>query len=363
MIDYAKLAGESISTLVAYKPGKPIDELKREFGLTEIIKLASNENPFGPSPKVIEAIKSSLDNISRYPLGDAYDIRTAVAAKYNVPPECLVFGAGSNEIIELLLRTYVKTGEHAVSPAPSFSVYGIISQAMQTRCEWCATDDRFKIDLDCLLASIKPDTRVVFLANPNNPTGVYVSSDELKAFMKRVPENTIVVMDEAYIEFADAEDMPDTVSWYKEFPNMVLMRTFSKAYGLAGLRIGYMIGDKDCCSMMDRVRQPFNTNMLAQVAAVAAIKDEEYLGSVLRRNIEGKHYLYGKFSEMSLDYIPTQTNFILVNVGDGARVFDALLRKGVIARFMGPALAPYIRVSIGTEKENEIFAEALKAVL
>ena len=363
MINYKKLAGEDIANLVAYQPGKPIDELKREYGLTEIIKLASNENPFGPSPKVIEAIKGSLDNISRYPLVDAYDIRMAVAQKYGVEPDNLIFGSGSNEIIELLLRTYVKPGEFVASPAPSFSVYGIIAQAMQTRCAWMPTKTNFHIDLDCLLDSVTEKTRVLFLANPNNHTGTYIPEHELRSFIAPIPENTIIVMDAAYVEFADAKDMPDTTHWFKDYPNMVMMRTFSKAYGLAGLRIGYMIGDKTCCSMMDRVRQPFNTNMLAQVAAVAALKDEEYLQSVLQRNLEGKQYLYNKFTELDLDYIPSQSNFILVNVGDGKKVFDGLLAKGVIARYMGPALGEYIRITIGTPQENETFINALKAVL
>ncbi|MDR2869448.1 MAG: histidinol-phosphate transaminase [Deferribacteraceae bacterium] len=362
MIDYAKLAGKDIASLVAYQPGKPIDELKREYGLTDIIKLASNENPFGPSPKVLEAVKASLDEICRYPLGDAFHIRAAVAKNYDVPTDCLVFGSGSNEIIELLLRTYVKAGEHVVSPSPSFSVYGIIAQAMQTSCNWIPTGARFEVDLERLLAAINAKTRVVFLANPNNPTGTYIPENDLRAFVKRVPEETIIVMDEAYIEFADATDIPNTVHWYKEQPNMVMMRTFSKAYGLAGLRIGYMIGDAACCAMMNRVRQPFNTNMLAQVAAVAAIHDTEYLQNVIAGNLSGKKYLYEQFEALDLDYIPSQSNFIMVNVGNGKKVFESLLAKGVIARFY-PAQGEYIRITIGTQKENETFISALKAVL
>ncbi|MDR2884004.1 MAG: histidinol-phosphate transaminase [Deferribacteraceae bacterium] len=362
-MDYSKLAGSNINSLVAYKPGKPISELKREFGLKRVIKLASNENPLGPSPKVINAITSTLPEISRYPTGDAYELRMAVAAKYNVSPKQLLFGAGSNEIIELLLRTYVKAGETTLSPAPSFSVYGIISQAMGSKCEWVPVRDDFSVDLERTLAAITPKTRVIFLANPNNPTGTYINAADLKTFIDRVPADVIVVMDEAYIEFADAADMPDTLAWLKNYPNMILMRTFSKAYGLAGLRVGYAIGDEACCDMMDRVRQPFNTNMLAQVAATVAIDDNEWLNKILTNNREGKNFLYQSFTDMGLNYVPTQANFMLVNVGDGERVFNELLKKGVIARFMGGSLSQYIRVSIGTMEENQIFIQSLREVL
>lgn len=362
-MDYKKLAGSSISSLVAYKPGKPIDELKREYGLEKVIKLASNENPIGPSPKVWEAVKDAYSEIARYPLGDAYNLRMAVAKNYNVPPENLVFGSGSNEIIELLLRTFVHEGEHVLSPAPSFSVYGIISTAMGSYCEWVDCNEDFSFNLDNIFAKINDKTRVIFLANPNNPTGTYMNETVLKDFLSRVPDNIIVVMDEAYIEFADADDMPDTVAMVKNYPNMVLMRTFSKAYGIAGLRIGYMIGSAECCDMMNRVRQPFNTNMLAQAAGCAALADKEWLDKVLKTNLEQKYFLYNEFKKMGLKYIPTQSNFILVKVGDGNKVFNDMLRKGVIIRFMGSSLGEYIRVTIGTEEENKIFINALKEVL
>ncbi|MDR0453365.1 MAG: histidinol-phosphate transaminase [Deferribacteraceae bacterium] len=363
MTDYSKLAGGNIGSLVPYKPGKPIEELKREFGLERVIKLASNENPLGPSPKVTGALIETLPEISRYPDGDAYMLRQAVSKKLNVPPDQLLFGAGSNEIIELLLRTFVKPGEYTVSPSPSFSVYSIISQAMGTRCEWAPTSPTFETDLDRLIAAVKPGVRVVFLASPNNPTGRYINSNDLKTFMQKVPGDTIIAMDEAYCEFTDAPDYPETLGWYKEYPNMVLMRTFSKAYGLAGLRIGYCIADKMCCEMMNRVRQPFNTNMLAQIAAAIAINDEEWLKNVLRNNTEGKKYLYEEFEKLGIKYIPTQANFILADVGDGMAVFEKLLQKGVIVRFMGKELPSYIRVSIGTPEENKIFLKALKEII
>ncbi len=363
MIDYSKLAGSNIESLVAYKPGKPIDELKREFGLKHVIKLASNENPLGPSPRAVEAINATMPEISRYPDGAAFALRQAVSKKLNVPADELLFGAGSNEIIELMLRTFVKNGEYTVSPSPSFSVYSIISQAMGSKCGWVPTTTSFETDFDRLLSAIKPGARAVFLASPNNPTGRYVNSTDLKTFMDKVPGDTIVVMDEAYCEFADAPDFPDTLKLYKNYPNMVLMRTFSKAYGLAGLRIGYCIADKMCCEMMNRVRQPFNTNMLAQVAASAAINDDEWLKHVQNNNAAGKKRLYEGFDKLGVKYIPTQANFILADVKDGEHVFEKLLRKGVIVRFMGKALASYIRVSIGTPEENELFLKALGETL
>ena len=230
---------------------------------------------------------------------------------------------------------------------------------MGTKCEWVPTKTSFEVDFDKLLTAVKPGVRVVFLASPNNPTGCYVNSTNLKIFMQKVPDNVIVVMDEAYREFADASDFPDTLNWYKEHPNMVLMRTFSKAYGLAGLRIGYCIADKVCCEMMNRVRQPFNTNMLAQIAASTAINDDMWLKKVLNNNAEGKKYLYGEFEKLRIKYIKTQANFILADVKNGEQVFAKLLRKGIIVRFMGRELGSYIRVTIGSPEENKLFLKAL----
>ena len=363
MIDFEKLAGEKIHTLEAYRPGKPMSELQREYGLEKIIKLASNENPLGPSPKVSEVIKKSLPEISRYPLGDAFNLRQAVSEKFTVAPGELIFGSGSNEVIELLLRTFVRGGEEVLSPSPSFSVYGIISQAMGSGCKWVGVNADFTPDLQAILDGLTKNIRVIFLANPNNPTGAYINKSDLKSFVGRVPEDVIIVMDEAYIEFADAADIADTTHWYKEHPNMVMMRTFSKAYGIAGLRVGYAIADAKCCDMMNRVRQPFNTNLLAQAAGVAALSDEAWLKKVVQNNIEGKKFLYRVFDGLGLSYVPTQANFILVNVREGERVFNALLKKGVIVRYMGGGLSEHIRVSIGTAEENSFFVDALKAVL
>lgn len=363
MTDFKKLAGKSISDITPYKPGKPVKELERELGIKSAVKLASNENPFGPSPKVKAAIKEFFPELSRYPFGDAHDIRVKLAAKLQIPGDMLIFGTGSNEIIELAIRTFLKEGEHVMSPAPSFSVYSSISQAAGKSCKWIPCKPDFSIDFDALIANIDDKTRMIFIANPNNPTGEYTSDKVLRAFLDRVPEDVIVVMDEAYVEFADAKDFPDTMQYLDKYHNIFIMRTFSKAYGIASLRVGYCVADAMAVDMMNRVRQPFNTNMAGQVAAVAALEDQAYLQKVVRKNKKGRTFLQKEFKKMGLNFIPSQSNFILVEVGDGEKVFNELLKKGVIVRFLGPSLAKYVRVSVGTMEENEIFIEAFKKVL
>ncbi len=363
MIDYAKLAGKEIQGLSPYVPGKPIKELERELGIEKAVKLASNENPLGPSPKVIKAVADFLPEMSRYPYGDVFYLRTRLAAKLGISADRLIFGTGSNEIIELAMRTFLARDEHVMSPSPSFSVYGIIAQAMRASCRWIPVRSDFSFDFDALAANIDDKTRIIFLGNPNNPTGTYFSQEALEAFMKKVPAETIVVLDEAYCEYVDAPDFPDTLKMQKSYPNLMIMRTFSKAYGLAALRVGYCIADPIAIDMMNRVRQPFNTNMAAQIAAEAALEDTDHLKKVIRENRMGKAYLYGEFEKLGFEYIPTQANFILVKTGEGERIFKELLKKGVIVRYLGPGLKDYIRVSIGTEEENKVFIEQLKAVL
>lgn len=363
MTDFKKLAGKAISDIVPYKPGKPVKELERELGIKEAIKLASNENPFGPSPKVKAALKDFFPEISRYPYGDAHYLRTKLAAKLEVPADMLLFGTGSNEIIELAIRTFLKDGEHVISPAPSFSVYSSIAQAAGKSCNWIPCKKDFSFDFDALLAAINDKTRMIFIANPNNPTGAYTADKELRAFMEKVPSDVIVVFDEAYVEFADAKDFPDTMKYLDQFHNIFIMRTFSKAYGLAALRCGYVVADAMAIDMMNRVRQPFNTNMAAQVASEAALGDEAYLEKVVRKNKKGRNYLQKEFKSLGLPFIKSQANFILVEVGDGEKVFNELLKKGIIVRYLGPSLGKYVRVSVGTMEENEAFIEQFKKVL
>ncbi|WP_022852251.1 histidinol-phosphate transaminase [Limisalsivibrio acetivorans] len=363
MIDYKKLAGKEIESLKPYIPGKPVKELERELGVEKALKMASNENPLGPSPKAMEALKDFMPEMGRYPYGDVYYLRKKLAKRLNVDGDRIIFGTGSNEIIELAMRTFVSTDEHVMSPAPSFSVYGIIAQAMRASCKWIPTKEDFSYDFEKLAEEIDDKTRIIFLANPNNPTGLHFTDEELVNFMEKVPADCIVVMDEAYYEYVDANDYPDTIKMLDKYPNMMVMRTFSKAYGLAALRVGFAVGHPDAIDMLNRVRQPFNTNMGGQIAAEAALDDSDFLRRVIHENRQGKAYIYRELERLGIEYVPTQANFMLVKVGDGEKVFNELLKEGVIVRYLGPGLGEYIRVSIGTADENGTFIEKLEKIL
>jgi histidinol-phosphate aminotransferase len=363
MIDYKKLAGKYISSLNPYQPGKPIKEVQREMGIDKVYKMASNENPFGISEKVKKALINFLPEAHRYPIGNVYYLKMKLSDKLNISPEKLIFGAGSNEIIEFLFRTFVKKGEESLSFAPSFSVYGLIAQAIESKCNWIPTNEDFSVNFDALANAINEKTRLIFLANPNNPTGTYFNEEKLIAFLDKVPEDTIVVIDEAYVEFVDANDFPNSISLMDKYPNIVIMRTFSKAYGLASLRIGYAIGQPECIDMMNRVRQPFNINMAAQVAAEAVLDDNDFLIKTIEEVKNGKKDFYSRLDEIGLEYIPSQTNFILIKVGDGKTVFEQLMKKGVIVRFLGSGLSDYIRVDVSNQKGRDAFFQGLKEIL
>jgi|Wag4MinimDraft_11_1082651.scaffolds.fasta_scaffold00014_10 histidinol-phosphate aminotransferase len=363
MTDFRKLAGKDINELIPYKPGKPVKELERELGISEAIKLASNENSLGVPELAKKAVIEHLDEMNFYPYGDAFYLRRKLSSLLEVNPDRLLFGTGSNEIIELLIRTFAKKGDSILSYFPSFSVYGIIAKAAGIECKWIKVKDDFYVDFDKIKENMDEKVRIVFLANPNNPTGTYISAEQLEDFMEFVNENTIVVLDEAYVEYVDAHDFPNTFRLINKYKNLISMRTFSKAYGLAGFRVGYAIGDKEAIDMLNRVRQPFNVNMAGQIAAEAALDDKDFLRKSIKNNREGKKYLYTEFKKLGLKYVETQANFILVNVGDGEKIFNKLLREGVIVRFLGEALKEYIRVTIGTPEQNKIFIDKLNKVL
>ncbi len=352
-----------IEELVPYPPGKPIDELKRELGVEKIIKLASNENPVGPSPKALQAMKRVVEGVNRYPDGSAYYLKQKLSEKLGVQPAQIILGNGSNEIIELVFRTFYQPGDNVVSAEITFAVYPIIARAMGA--EYRAAPMRgLSYDMEKLADLVDEKTRLVFISNPNNPTGTYITERELEDFMRKVPETTLVVLDEAYFEFVDRDDYPDGLKYLREYPNLLVMRTFSKIYGLAGLRIGYGIGSEDVVDYLNRVRQPFNVNLVAQEAALAALDDDEFVDRVRELTHRGLAYLYGEVEKMGLEYVPSVTNFFLIKVGRGKEVFEALLRKGVIVRPMdGYNLPEYIRVNVGTEDENTFFIEALREVL
>ena len=361
---WESLANEHILGIAPYEPGKPIEELERELMIHNPIKLASNENPLPPSDRVQKAIIAALSSLDRYPDGSGFYLRQALAKKHGVMPDQVVLGNGSNELIELLVRSFLRPGDEAVVPHPSFVVYPMIVQAAGGVRVMVMLKD-FRLDLDAMARAITPMTKLVFVANPNNPTATIVTRDEVEHFMSRVPERTIVVFDEAYIEFAMGPDFPDTLSYVKQGRKLVVLRTFSKAASLAGLRVGYGIADADAIALMNRIRQPFNVNSLAQVAARAALDDEAHILECVRMIEAGRHFLYDEFKRIGLQYVPSRANFILVDVGrNAADIYQKLLHQGVIVRPMTPfGLETALRITVGTPEENRKLVKALRVVL
>lgn len=363
MADYKSLVWEGLLELSAYVPGKPVKELERELGLKNIVKLASNENSYGASKKAVNALKEYEKEITRYPIGDSFYLRQEIAAFHNVDIDNIVCGAGSDEIIQLLYMAFLTNDTHALAPSPSFSEYELIARGLKSSCRWVETNDDFTTNFENILNAVNDKTRFIMLANPNNPTGTLFSSAEFISFMDRLSSNILVVLDEAYIEFAEG-DYPDVFSLMKKYNNLMTMRTFSKAYGLASIRCGYLVADKECISLINRIRPPFNVNSAAQIMCAEAIKDQDHIKNVVSLNKQGKEYIYSEVRKLGLEYVETSANFMLIKVGDGKKVFDDMLKEGVIVRFLGgDRLKEYIRVSIGTDKENEIFINVLKKVL
>jgi histidinol-phosphate aminotransferase len=361
---WESLANEHILGIEPYEPGKPIEELERELGIHDAIKLASNENPLPPSTRVREAVIAAITTLNRYPDGSGFYLRQALAKKHGVSPEQIVLGNGSNELIELLVRSFVRPGDEAVVPHPSFVVYPMIVQAAGGIRVMVMLKD-YRLDLEAMARAITPLTKMVFIANPNNPTATIVTADEVERFMSRVPERTIVVFDEAYIEFALAADFPDTLGLVKQGRKVVVLRTFSKAASLAGLRVGYGVADADAVALMNRIRQPFNVNALAQVAALAALDDEGHVLECVRMIEAGRHYLYDEFRALGLTYVPSRANFVLVDVGrSAAAIYQKLLHHGVIVRPMTAfGMETTLRVSVGTPEENRRLVKALAVAL
>jgi histidinol-phosphate aminotransferase len=363
-VSWESLANDHILGIAPYEPGKPIEELEREFGITNVIKLASNENPLSPSERVLKAIIEALPHLNRYPDGSGHYLRQAVARRHGLSPDHIILGNGSNDLIELVVRAFLRSGEEAVLPHPSFVVYPMIVQSSGgIRVVVTLRDQR--LDLEAMARAITPMTKLVFIANPNNPTATIVTADEVEQFMARVPDRVIVVFDEAYIEFAQGPDFPDSLAYLKQGRKVVVLRTFSKAASLAGLRVGYAVADPDCILLLNRIRQPFNVNSLAQVAALAAMQDESHILECLRMIEAGRHYLYDELNAMGIKYTPSRANFILVDVGRSATdVFNWLLKEGVIVRPMTSfGMESCLRVTVGTPEENRRFVKALKKVL
>jgi len=346
-----------------YKPGRPIEEVERELGLSDTIKLASNENPLGASPAAIEAVRSAVRRLHYYPEGGAPELAARLAAKLGVAPACLVFGNGSNELIELAARAFARSGDEIVFSADGFAIYALVAQALDARAVPVPPRDHHH-DLPAIADAIGPRTRVVFLANPNNPTGTIFRRNEWEAFLRRVPGDVLLVVDQAYCEYVDDPDYPMLLDELPRRPGMVLLRTFSKIYGLAGLRIGYAVGDPDVIDAISRLRQPFNVNSLAQAAALAALDDDAHVERSRRVALEGRGEFARALESMGVDYVPSQANFVLLEVGDGAAVTDALLRRGVIVRPMsGYGMPSKIRITFGTAEQNRRCLDALADAL
>src|SRR5262247_434310 len=358
------LANEHILGIAPYEPGKPIEELERELGITDVIKLASNENPLSPSERVLKAIADALPHLNRYPDGSGFYLRQALGKRHHLSADHVILGNGSNDLIELLVRAFLRPGDEAVIPHPSFVVYPMIVQAAGGVRVMVMLKD-FRLDLEAMARAITPLTKIVFVANPNNPTATIVTRDEVEHFMARVPERTIVVFDEAYIEFAMGPDFPDTIAAVKQGRKVVVLRTFSKAASLAGLRVGYGVADADAIALMNRIRQPFNVNSLAQAGALAALDDEAHILECVRMIEAGRHFLYDGFKHLGLRYVPSRANFVLVDVGRNAgAIYQKLLREGVIVRPMTSfGMETTLRVSIGTPEENRRLVKALQTVL
>lgn len=361
-----------IEGLTPYQPGKPIEELARELNLDPkaIVKLASNENPLGPSAKAVAAVKEGLAEIARYPDGNGFRLKQKLASKLGVEMEQITLGNGSNDVLDLIARVFLGPGRSAVFSQHAFAVYSIATQAVGATARIAPAHDgrcgpRFGHDLGAMLEQVTDDTAVVFIANPNNPTGTWVGRKELWDFLEALPRRVIAVVDEAYCEYIELEDYPNAIQWLGTFPNLIVTRTFSKAYGLAGLRVGYAVSSFKIAELLNRVRQPFNVNGLALLAAAAALDDEAHLAASLEVNRAGISQLTEAFKARGLDYIPGVGNFVTVDVGrEAAPVFAALLKEGVIVRPVANyGLPNHLRVSVGTREENASFLAALDRVL
>jgi histidinol-phosphate aminotransferase len=362
--DFLALANQGVQKLSPYQTGKPIDELKRELGLDDIIKLASNENPLGCSPLAVQAIQAEMNQIGRYPDGNGFNLKYAIQQKFGFDLNRMTLGNGSNDILELVARAFIAQGQAAIYSQHAFAVYPLAVQAVGgVGIEVPAKN--FGHDLDAMAAAITANTKVVFIANPNNPTGTWFGRAEFEQFMAQVPDSVLVVLDEAYVEYVTDADFINGFDYVNQYPNLLVSRTFSKAYGLASLRVGYAIASPDVTNILNRVRQPFNVNSFALAAAVASLQDEAFVGQIRALNSAGMTQLEAGLTALGLAYIPSKANFIAF---DTARpcvpVFNALLQQGVIVRPVANyGLPTYLRVSIGLESENARFLEALKQVL
>ncbi len=356
-------ANPQLRSLAVYEAGKPIEETARELGVgpEEIIKLASNENPLGPSPKAIAAMRAALESTQLYPDGGGFYLRNAVADRLGLKSENIILGNGSNEVIEFAGHAFLSPGDEVIAPQYTFICYKLIAQLFGARAiETPAVD--FHVDLEAILRAITPKTKIIFIANPNNPTGTLIGQEDVDNFIARVPDEIVTVVDEAYFEFLD--NPPDTIRHVRNGRNVLVLRTFSKIHGLAGLRVGYGIGRAELIEVLQKARQPFNVNSLAQIAALAALNDSEYLAETKRIVDAGRAFLEQEFAAMKLRFVPSAGNFVFVHVADGPAVFKKMLQRKIIVRpLMGYGLPEWIRITVGTMEQNKKCIAALKEAL
>lgn len=365
LMDLCELSPSYVRSIAPYQPGKPISELARELGLKEegIVKLASNENPRGIGPRTRAAIDAALADVARYPDGGGYDLKHALSKRYGVDMSGIVLGNGSNDVLELVALAFLGPGRASVYSQHAFAVYPLATQARGAR-QIVVPAKNFGHDLEAMARAIDDETYVAWIANPNNPTGTLARADELEAFLRRVPERVLVVLDEAYNEYLAPDLRADSVKWLKRHPNLVITRTFSKAYGLAGLRVGYALAHPTVADVMNRVRQPFNVNSIALAAAAAALDDMEFVARSYAENLNGLKQLEEGARSLKLDFIPSHGNFLTIRVGKAAEIYKRLLRRSVIVRpVAGYGMPEHLRVTVGTAQENEKFLAALAASL
>ncbi|MFH1665037.1 MAG: histidinol-phosphate transaminase [Candidatus Omnitrophota bacterium] len=356
-----KIWKKALDGITPYKPGKPIEEVERELGLKNVIKLASNENAMGPSPGAVEAIRTGAKNVARYPEGGCFGLRKALSGKLGISGENIVFGNGSDEIIILALRAFLNPGEEVIIADPTFAVYRIASAIEGGVVRSAGRREAYRYDVDAILGMVTSGTKIIFLANPDNPTGSYMGAGDMEKLVNKIPPDVLLFLDEAYYEYAAGGDYPETLGLIeRKDRNVIIARTFSKAYALAGLRVGYGIARKDIAQVLNKVREPFNVNSLAQAAAIAALKDTAHLNAALDLVRREKKRFYERFDSLGIGYVPSSTNFILLDTGrDSKKVFEYLLHRGVVVREMSAwRLDGFIRVTIGLEKENDVFFEA-----
>lgn len=359
-----QLIRNCVERLKSYVPGKPIEELERELGIMGSIKLASNENPLGPSPKAVKAVAESLKNIHRYPDANTYYVREKLADKFRLPINRIIVGNGADELIELVAKTFLSPSEEVIIPEHAFVLYETFALGFDGRAVIVPLSD-LSVDLEAMIKAVTPHTKIVFINNPQNPTGKAITRDKISRFLNELPSDVIVVLDEAYIEFSTDPDVGSGLEFLNSYPLLVVLRTFSKIYGLAGLRVGYGFASEAVTSALNRVRQPFNVNSLAQAAALAALDDDEFVKKTLALIKEGLAYFYRELERLGLAYIPTQANFLLIETPLGAReTYERMLKQGVIIRPMDSyGLEGYIRVNVGLPDENSRFIHTLESVI